>query len=188
MSSDQDNLTWKRIEPTESKRVWYRTVVEKMFVLPDGEQHSFTTIGSENEHAGACIAITADNKVIVAKQFRPGPEKVMFELPGGGVEEGEDPQTAVVRELAEETGYIPGNVQLLGTSCRDAYMNGTWHYYLATDCVLSPDGQNLDEHEHIDVCLISIDELLENARNDLMTDAVAVLLAYETLAKLRSKA
>jgi 8-oxo-dGTP diphosphatase len=39
-------------------------------------------------------------------------------LPGGGVEHGEDPRTAVVREVAEETGYEFAVERLLGVDSR----------------------------------------------------------------------
>lgn len=180
-----DPGAWKRIDPTVVRRVGYRKIVDKTFVQPDGRQHTYTTVGAEGQCAAACLALTADGNVIVAKQFRPGPEKMMYELPGGGVEAGEDPEKAALRELTEETGYTPGDVTFLGACGRDAYTNGLWYYYLVTDCALSDAGQTLDDTEHVEVCLLSIDELLHNARHDLMTDPLAVYYAYDELAKLK---
>jgi hypothetical protein len=57
---------------------------------------------------------------------------------------------------------------------------------LATDCTPHTDGQKLDETEHIEVVLITIDELLDNARNARMTDIEALFLAYEELQKRRA--
>jgi hypothetical protein len=75
----------------------------------------------------------------------------------------------------------------LGESIRDAYVNGTWYYYLATDCRLSEEGPEQDEEEYnqgAEVQLISIDELIKNARQGNMTDPVAVLQAYEILKEM----
>lgn len=175
---------WKRVEPTETVKIGWKTIVTKNFIDPvDGRVRPFTTIFAEGDKAAAVIALTADNKVVVARQFRPGPERIMDELPGGGVERGEDPKVAAERELLEETGYKPQKMELLGTNCRDAYSNATWHYYLATGCELI-DAQNLDEGEQVDVHLISIEQLIDNAMHDRMTDPIAVLYAYEKLKAL----
>jgi ADP-ribose pyrophosphatase len=181
------NLEWERLKPTEITNVGWRTIVTKRFKLPDGNVHDYATKESENSHCIAAVALTTEGKVIVARQYRPGPERIMFELPGGGANAGEDWAEASARELLEETGYQPGKVEALGDIYKDAYTNTVWHYFLATGCVLHPDGASPDEREFIEVCLISVDELFENARNGLMTDSEGVFLAYEKLKKIDTK-
>jgi len=48
---------------------------------------------------------TKNNEVILAKQFRPGPNEVLLELPGRGIYKEETPEQAIERELLEEAGY-----------------------------------------------------------------------------------
>lgn len=66
------------------------------------------------------IAILDDPKsskgpsLLLQKQFRPPLNKVTIEVPSGLIDAGEDPATAALRELKEETGYIatiPGNAK-----------------------------------------------------------------------------
>jgi len=179
---------WSRIEPTVVTKIDRRTIVIKSFEQPHrSEPKVFATLGAEKERAAGVVALTPDKRVIVTRQFRPGPEMVMDELPGGGVEPGEDPQAGAIRELKEETGYVPGKVIPLGECTHDAYMNGIWYYYLALDCVLSPDGQQLDHEEEIEVDLISIEQYIENAKTGKMTDPQAVLMAYEHLKRLQEE-
>jgi hypothetical protein len=64
-------------------------------------------------------------------------------------------------------------------------MNATWHYFLATNCTPYPGGQKTDRHERVEVRLVTIDQLFENARRGLMTDSGGVFLAYEKLMQLR---
>jgi len=179
--------SWKRIEPTVTSKIGYRVIITKTFVMPDGAVHHFQTIGSENSHCIATIALTKDNQVIVARQFRLAQEAVLDELPGGGAEHDEDFEQAARRELLEETGYEAGKVEFLGDVVKDAYNNAVWHYFLATDCVPRKGGQKLDPTEHIDVVLLSIDQVLENGRQARMTDTEALFLAYEELQMRRKQ-
>jgi ADP-ribose pyrophosphatase len=178
---------WKRIEPTVPAKIGWRTIVTKTFKMPDGRITTFQTLGAEDTHCIATIAVTVEGKVIVAKQFRPGPESFMYELPGGGADKDEDFEVAARRELLEETGYAAGEMLFLGNVYKDAYQNATWHYFLAAGCSPHASGQTLDDHEHVDVHLITINTLMDNARKGRMTDTEAVLLAYENLVELRSK-
>src|SRR5690349_3163193 len=51
------------------------------------------------------LAITKDQKVVLVRQYRHGVKEVLLELPGGVIEDGEDPLAGIQRELLEETGY-----------------------------------------------------------------------------------
>src|SRR5688500_18557615 len=52
------------------------------------------------------VAMTEDNKVIMATQYRHAVGEVSIELPGGCVDETDDSlEAAIARELMEETGY-----------------------------------------------------------------------------------
>ena len=174
---------WQRIEPTTVTKVGWRTIVTKTFVMPDGKIQTFDTFGNEVQEFVAVIGITPEKKVVIARQFRVGPEKIYDELPGGFVDIGEEPEVAAVREFKEETGHKAGNVEYIGSYHKDTYMNALWHVFLATECLLVDD-QKLEAEEHIEIQFISIEKLIENAKTDKMTDATAVLMAYDTLQKL----
>jgi ADP-ribose pyrophosphatase len=178
---------WKRIEPTTITKVGWRTVVSKTFIDNQGQQHIFDTYCKEDQEFAAILALTTDNKVIIARQFRVGPEKIMDELPGGFVDSGEDKEAAIRRELLEETGYKADTVEYLGGSHKDTYMNAVWHLFFAEGCVQHA-GQDLEAEEDVEVSLISIPQLLDNARHDRMTDPVAVLWAYDKLMKIQENA
>jgi ADP-ribose pyrophosphatase len=177
---------WKRIEPTISTKIDYQNVIIKTFELPDGNVVTRAIFQAEGMRAAGVIALTKDNKVIVARQYRPGPEKMMDEIPGGYVDEGEAPEAAARRELLEETGYVAGTMTFLGEFSRDAYLNGHWFYYLAKDCVLA-ETQQLDHDEFVTIELQSITEFIDNAKHDTMTDVPAVLAAYDQLKELEHK-
>lgn len=181
-----------KIEPSETIKVggrYKREVVIKRFADEADLEHEFTTYGSEKKRSGAVIAVTTQGQIVTTYQFRAGPEKWMYDLPGGGIEDDEEPQEGVLRELEEETGYIPGGeVIYLGQKSGDAYTNGQWYYYLAFDCAEKVDSKLADPEEleqGAEVRLISIEDVLHNATHDLMTDPVAVLMAYEKLREIQ---
>ena len=71
---------WERIEPTIIDKVGYRSIVTKTFRLPNGEVRDFQTISAEGTMFAGCIALTPGRKVIIARQFRPGPERELCRL------------------------------------------------------------------------------------------------------------
>jgi ADP-ribose diphosphatase len=177
---------WQRIEPTISTKIDYHDVIVKTFKLPDDAIATRATFFSEDKQSAGVIAVTKDNKIVVARQFRPGPERIMDEIPGGYVDGNEEPENAARRELLEETGYQAGPMTYLGAFSRDAYVNGQWYYYLATDCERVRK-QVLDHDEFVSVELLSIQEFVDNAKQGGMTDPFAVLAAYDQLMKIQEK-
>ena len=60
------------------------------------------------------IAITKEQKVVLIQQYRHGVQDVLWEIPGGVVEEGENLLDGVKRELLGETGYTASEFIQIG--------------------------------------------------------------------------
>jgi ADP-ribose diphosphatase len=71
--------------------------------LPDGVRIEYGVL--ESAGFAAVVPVTEEGGVVLVRQWRQPIEGFTLELPGGGVERGEDPREAVGRELFEETGY-----------------------------------------------------------------------------------
>jgi ADP-ribose diphosphatase len=174
------NIAWELRAKMRQAKVTRRTITAKVFRMPDGTEAVFEITGDANSQAVACIALTNRGTAVLAEQFRPGPERLMMELPGGGASSGEPLEDAASRELIEETGYVPDSIYYLGDMCYDAYANGTRSYFLAVGCERRKP-QELDRNEYIVVHEVDVDVLVELAMKGQMTDPGGVLLALPFL-------
>jgi ADP-ribose pyrophosphatase len=157
-----------------------RVLTAKTFRMPDGSEKTFTVTEHSVGAAAAVVALTVRGTVVLAEQYRPGPERVMAELPGGGINPGEPPADGAVRELAEETGYAAEAMTYLGEMRYDAYDGMVRHYFLGTGCERRHE-QRLDPGEFVTVREVTPSELLTLAMAGEMTDPGGVLLALPYL-------
>jgi len=68
---------------------------------------------------GVYAVLPRDGRMLVTHQAEPWPE---LQLPGGGVDPGEQPLTALFREVWEETGWTIAAPRRLGAFRRFTYM------------------------------------------------------------------
>ncbi|AGH51057.1 NUDIX hydrolase [Sphingomonas sp. MM-1] len=69
--------------------------------------------------AAAVMLLNGDNKVFVALRIDNAAEA--WQMPQGGLEEGEDPEAGMLRELEEETGIRPDLVQVIARARRTLF-------------------------------------------------------------------
>ncbi|MBI2328072.1 MAG: NUDIX hydrolase [Chloroflexi bacterium] len=123
-------------EQTLSSRLIYEGRTVRLRVdtvqMPGGRETTREIV--EHSDCVAIVAIDADDNVLLVNQFREAVGKELLEIPAGGIEPGEDAVAAVLREMQEETGYLPGKVARLGGFyAAPGYCTEYLHLYLATD-------------------------------------------------------
>lgn len=169
-------MEWKKIKE-EPLQAGFRKLLKKTFQLPDGKIQKFDI---KHEGPAVCVlALTEDDNVILVKQYRPGMEKILHEMPGGVVDGCEKPEDAIKRELLEETGYT-GDIQFVGTSHDCAYSTMFRYNFVATNC-RKIEEQNLDELEFAEVVEMSLNDFREHLRSGELTDVESGYLGLDFL-------
>lgn len=87
------------------------TVVEDEVKLPGG--HTTTYLRFDKSQDAVTVIAIDENKILVQQEYSYPPNQVMYQFPGGGIEKGEQPKEAALRELKEESGYT-GHTTYLG--------------------------------------------------------------------------
>ena len=130
------------------------------------------------------LAMTKHREVVLIKQYRHGVQQVLWEFPGGVVEDGENPLDGVKRELLEETGYVSSNIVQAGKFYPNpAIQTDTMYCFLALDVEKVGD-QNLDDAEEIEVHLVPLDELITMTKRGEFCHALQVAALFHALAYL----
>lgn len=123
-------------------------------------------------HGAVCVLPLLENgDVLLERQFRYPMGEVITEIPAGKLDYiGEDPQTAALRELREETGTVAEELIPLGKfypAC--AYSTEVIHMYLARKLHFGE--RDLDEDEFLNVFRMPLSELVEKVLNGEIPDA-----------------
>jgi len=173
-------IPWIRLSEL-SEKVGYRKILHRRYRMPDGTEADYT-IASCPDGVVCILALTRDNHVILARQFRPGPEVVYDEMPGGAIDPGEEPDVAAARELLEETGY-QGDLHFVVKIPISGYTSGFRHCYIAHDCekVAEP---NPDPTEFIEVVVKPLYDFVQQVRAGQLTDVDVAYLGLSSYSGL----
>ncbi len=136
------------------------TVFRDAVALPSGKIVDDFYVIQLHEYA-VVIALTADNRLVMERQYRYAAGHVSLQMPAGDLEPDEDALAAAQRELLEETGYVGDDWSFLGALVVDDNRGcGKAHYFLTRNA-RRIEKQRLDEVEDIEVLEMTLPELNE---------------------------
>ena len=168
-------------EETLSSRLVYQGRVVRLRVdavrMPGGRETTREIV--ERDDCVAVVALDADGKLLLVRQFRKAVGKELLEIPAGGIDPGESPEEAVKREMREETGYLPRKVEPLGGFySAPGYATEYLYLYLATDLI--PSQLFAEDTEGISLVRVAPEEVPELISSGGICDAksIAGLLTY----------
>ena len=116
--------------------------------LPNGKTSKREVV----EHSGAVAVVPMRDKdtVLLVRQWRLPAGKPLLEIPAGGLEEGEDPETCARRELAEEIGMVPDRlIPLFTCYLAPGYSTEKMYGFLAVGLRDAP--EDADEDEFVEI-------------------------------------
>ena len=174
-----DVRQWSVLEESRSTGPsGYMKIVTRQYRMPDGRVSSWDLL--DGGQTVAVLALTPDNQVLLARQFRPGPGLELDEMPGGYVDDGESVLAAAARELLEETGYAPTEISAAGSTFLSATATTRRHVAVARGCTAIRGPLN-GADEFTSAVLKSLDEFRAQVRSGLLTDTDLAYLALDYL-------
>lgn len=150
----------------------FKTRTDRVRSPRTGQEHDISILDSP------CwvnvLAFTPQGQMVLTEQYRHGLRQVVLEIPGGVIDDGEEPVHAGGRELLEETGYEGEPPGLLGkVHPNPAYQTNTCYTVLILNArrVSEP---RMDAMEDIGVHLVDEAEFARMIVDGRITNAMVV--------------
>jgi len=164
---------------TEEKTLFTRIVFDgravklRIDTVKTADSRESTREIVEHSDCIAVIAVDENDNILLVRQYRKAIEKELLEIPAGGIDPDEDAETAVRREMQEETGYLPGKVERLGGFySTPGYCTEYLHLYLATE--LAPSQLFAEDTAGISLIRVPIKEILDLLASGTIEDAKSI--------------
>jgi len=170
------------VEPLRSERVFSGrifSVRRDVLRTPTGE-----IVRDVVEHPGAAAFLpeAPDGSVVLVEQYRHAVGRRLLEVPAGTLEPGEAPEDCARRELREETGYEPDEVEYLG----DIFLAPGYsseRIYLYRIRVSRRGKAEPEPDEDIRTVTMTFDELLARASSGEIEDAKTLAITLMMAAR-----
>jgi len=168
--------TWKTLSSKPIYRNPWLSLREDLVELPDGRTtiYGVVTCG----HCVGVLPFVDPETVLLIRQYRYVARRPTWEMPTGGVHDGESIEAAAQRELAEETGHRAVRLTPVSTyHTSKSVVDETAHLFV---------GENLeklelpaDETEFIEVRPFPFVEVLRMVQAGEIVDSMTIIAALQ---------
>lgn len=149
---------WKTLSRKEVLKHPRMHLVEDEVRLPNGITTKYLRQAPVGSHSIIVIALNVTGEVLLQQEYSYPPDEIMWQLPGGSIEEGEDSIEAAKRELHEESNVMAQHCQVIGHYFTHNRRSDQKQYVVVATGIEQSKGQ-ADVEEFIESTWMSIDEL-----------------------------
>lgn len=137
-----------------------------------GKEHKWHRVKTRSNSV-FIVAANKKNEIALINQYRVPVRRHFWEVPSGGIEKGESPRRAAIRELDEEARYVARRWKRIGKLSPLPYiLDETAYVYLARDLERSRRVRNENPLEGISVVqMVPLNEVKSMARSGEIDDS-----------------
>jgi 8-oxo-dGTP pyrophosphatase MutT (NUDIX family) len=135
------------------------------------------------------VALTADDRLVLVRQWRQGAKAWVVEPPGGVMDaEDADPCATAARELREETGYAAARLRLVGSIWTDPAHNTNRVHVVLAEAVAPAGAPDRDAGEELETLTMPVAEAVAGVTRGMFAHAMhlgGLLLALQAAGRIR---
>lgn len=140
--------------------------------LPNGATADVELIAHPG--AAAVVPFKDDRTVIMIRQYRHAVGGVIYEIPAGTLQPGEDPRDCARREVEEEIGYKVGTLEpLVSLLTTPGFTNEIIHIFCGKE--LTPGTQNLGADEVLEIIELPLARTMDLIKDGTINDAKTII-------------
>lgn len=147
---------WPILEATLEYENPYFGVERLRVEQPSGRPNDYYRMRTDGD--GVLAVAVQDGRLLLVEVYRPRLGDALLEVPGGGIEGEESPETAAHREFTEETGYTADSAEYVGSFYPSAWTSEKQHVVWLSDIDPTPEARPNREEEIRRMVAVPTDE------------------------------